>query len=54
MAVGKGKKIPGKKFRVSAQALSSAEKHDDDDGNKVDNGTMQPTTPKKKRMCCFC
>ena len=30
-AVGKGKKILGKKFHVSAQALSSAERHDDDD-----------------------
>ena len=64
MAVGKGKKILGKKFHVSAQALSSAERHDDDDddddddGKKVDNGTMEPTTPKKKcprkSMCCFC
>ena len=60
-AAGKGKKILGKKFRVSTQALSSAERHDDDDDddeNEVDNGTMEPTTPKKKHlrksMCCFC
>ena len=57
-AVGKGKEILGKKFHVSTQALSSVERHNDDDGKKVDNGTMEPTTPKKKHprksMCCFC